>query len=81
MLSNRLGFHLRRGIEKALRARYLPSGNPGDVAQRQRVIESIPTLKPPFNGLWNSFAIRQLIHSPGNEPTFFVALATKRCST
>jgi SAM-dependent methyltransferase len=78
MLSNRLGYNLRRRIDGPLRKKFLPDSIATDVVQRKRIIESIPSLSPPFNQLWNPFSIRHLNNSPKNQPTYFVAVATRR---
>ena len=81
-LSNRLGFyvrqHLKIPIEKSLRSRFLPEGIESDVGKRQAVVDSIPSLSPPFNNLWNPFAVRKFAGSEKNEPTYLVAVATRR---
>jgi SAM-dependent methyltransferase len=77
-LSNRLAHHFRRCVGDRLRERYLSACIGSDFIKRNRIIESIPTLSPPFNQLWNPYAVRRLNGSRMNQPIYFVATATRR---
>jgi ubiquinone/menaquinone biosynthesis C-methylase UbiE len=77
-LSNNLGYHLRCQIENYLKTRFSLDNTDLSAVKRQRIVESIPNLSPPFNWLWNPFAIRPISDSLKNQPAYLIAVTTKR---
>lgn len=78
MLSDRLGYYLRRQLENPFKRRFLPDSITSDAVERRRIIESIPSLSPPLNWFWNPFAIGKVGRSEWSQPTYLVAVAAKR---
>ncbi len=74
MVSDRLGYYIRRKIEMS----FLPVNSRSGEIERNRVVEKIPTLSAPLGWLWNPFALRKFGLSQKNQPRYFIVVAVKR---